>query len=563
MAYQTERIPFNLLEDWFSNGDPGIGVITGAVSDGLAVLDFDDPEEYIRWANANPSLSERAPCAKSGRGVHVFVKLNAKRESGKFYLLGSESPAGDFLSERKLCVLPPTLHPDSSLVRTWVREPWSGVPTVEFGELGIQLGKPASTSILRPNKVQLLEGLSVNEGERHNSLVSVAAVLRNRGLAGDALLGELQQVNTDRCSPPLPLKEVEGIAYWADKKDGGHPPFTIPGMMIDSKPAYHPHTEILGDDEAERYEGIFLNMSDYFKLADTTVCDWVIEDLLPRGYLWVLGGDSKSGKSVFLTALSVAVAIGSDFLGKAVTTSPVLWLALEESAGERREILQHYTDLPDNIFTTHEKLRIDREEDLAAIRYWVRKSGARLIIIDPLYAAHGAESLWDGTAARRVLQPLKDLCATEGVAAIVLHHITKNKAAGASRERIADSNQILASASMDGVFVSEVFEDYRENRLHLRGRGSFANGVWTIRSEGITRFELTACGTTGKPSKDETDRRILEALEDGESKTADQIADIIDLKVTTTRNRITVLKKEGEIVEDGTEGRSKRYRKAS
>ena len=55
--------------------------------------------------------------------------------------------------------------------------------------------------------------------------------------------------------------------------------------------------------------------------------------------------------------------------------------------------LRQYPDTPTNLYLTHEKPLIDTPEGLAGLRHWILKTGARLLVIDPLYGANQAESV--------------------------------------------------------------------------------------------------------------------------------------------------------------------------
>lgn len=219
---------------------------------------------------------------------------------------------------------------------------------------------------------------------------------------------------------------------------------------------------------------------------------WVVEDLLPEGYLAILGGTSKAGKTCFATALAMAVATGQPFLNRTVQPGGVLWCAYEESEAERLHVLRQWPSHPNRLYITHQKPLIDDEEGLKALRYWTYKTDAKLIVVDPLYGATNAESLADGRVARRVLTGLKDLCVKQHCAALILHHITKDVSAGLVRERFADSNQILATASMDMLMDSADHPGGgRFIKITCRGRGDFANQTLPIRSNGVTDFSIT------------------------------------------------------------------------
>ena len=234
--------------------------------------------------------------------------------------------------------------------------------------------------------------------------------------------------------------------------------------------------------------------------------NFLIEDFLPEGYLCILAGDPKHGKSWLATAMAHAIATGTPFAGQPTKQAKVLWLALEEGPTERHTILKHIPlppsglswreglgeggeceplhstgnppsgsswreglgeggdcehvhstevseedDSPDtletspgtNIFDSYERITIDTEDGIADLQYWVTETNAKLIVIDPLQSAHSGRSLQDGWAARKTLRRIKDFCVQKNIAAIVLHHLTTRGA-----KRIADSAQLSAIASM-------------------------------------------------------------------------------------------------------------------
>jgi hypothetical protein len=72
-----------------------------------------------------------------------------------------------------------------------------------------------------------LDGPTILEGERHNSLNSVAGRLHDGTRTAEDLRRDLLSINEARCDPPLPMAEVESIASWASLRKpctSGHPP---------------------------------------------------------------------------------------------------------------------------------------------------------------------------------------------------------------------------------------------------------------------------------------------------------------------------------------------------
>jgi hypothetical protein len=272
---------------------------------------------------------------------------------------------------------------------------------------------------------------------------------------------------------------------------------------------------------------------------------------LPKGYLVILGGTSKAGKSCFAASLVNAVASGEPFMGLATKKSPVLWLAYEESKSERMLAISLVGGLSPGVYTSHECPPIDSPEGTEVISQAVKQFKPSLIVVDPLYGAVGAESLTGGREARKGLQPLKDICNEFNVSAIVLHHFTKATHLGLSRERLADSNQIAATASMDLLMESQDQPGGgRLIRLKGRGRGLFANHTWIIRSSGPGDYELEPTedeATLRTSSRFAAIRTALEGVDKEVGATISDIARSAGLHPKTTQNSIVGMVKAGEV----------------
>lgn len=560
MELQTRRATSDEVQTWFSKPEGlGFGVLCGEVSSGLIALDFDQPEGYARWKQAHPDLAATLPTAVSGRGIHVFATSPGLR-SGPLVLAGESSPVGDVLSERKLCVLPPTRHP-SGRPRQWLN-PLHDLPqTLTAEQLGLAIkGQPKRAMEANSGK-----GAVYGQGERHSALTSIGGTLRNLGLDQGSISVTLHQVNSSQCHPPLDAPEVESIARWAGSA-GINPPYRTRARDDDYVGVVVPPGNCAyREDEGWELEDLFLPLGRYLTESPAAEVQWIVEDFLPVGYLVILGGTSKAGKSCFVTSMGLHIAAGESFMGQEVTQAPVLWCALEESESERRISLEAYDGPnPDAFYISHAKFSLDDPEDIRKLRWWIRKTGAKLLVIDPLYAASKAESLGDGIAARRVLQPLKDLCRDEQCSAVVIHHLTKNVGAGMTRERFADSNQLLAAASMDVLMdSSDLADGSREIHLRCRGRGTFANQTWVVRSSQMGEYQVVRHGTDVEKGQESCDHDILEVLTTAEEPlTAFHIAEATGLKAKTVQNRLTVLQREGQVTTEGKDGRANLYRAA-
>jgi len=133
-----------------------------------------------------------------------------------------------------------------------------------------------------------------------------------------------------------------------------------------------------------------------------------------------------------------------------------------------------------------------------------------------------------------------------------------------TRERFADSNQLLAAASMDVLMDSNDQTDgSREIHLRCRGRGTFANQTWVIRSSQMGEYQVVRHGSDVEKGQESCDQDILEVLITAEEPlTAFHIAEATGLKAKTVQNRLTFLQREGQVTTEGKDGRANLYRAA-
>lgn len=84
----------------------GVGLLLGAVSDGLACRDFDTHEGYQHWAGEHESLAKILPSVRTRRGAHVYFTLSEPIEG--VCIRPGLNPDGELKLSRSYAVAPPT-----------------------------------------------------------------------------------------------------------------------------------------------------------------------------------------------------------------------------------------------------------------------------------------------------------------------------------------------------------------------------------------------------------------------------------------------------------------------
>jgi hypothetical protein len=167
------------IHTWWSDWpDANIAIATGQDS-GLLVLDVDRPEILNGWQSDTLA-------AETGKGRHFYFSLNGEAVKNSVGKLGDGL---DLRGDGGYVVAPPSRHA-SGVTYTWrnfEREP-----------------QPAPAWIIQSNPIP--------EGQRNEMLFRIASAMRGTGKDLYDILGELDLVNSIRCVPPLPHKEVRTIA---------------------------------------------------------------------------------------------------------------------------------------------------------------------------------------------------------------------------------------------------------------------------------------------------------------------------------------------------------------
>ena len=268
----------------------------------------------------------------------------------------------------------------------------------------------------------------------------------------------------------------------------------------------------------------------------------LIRHVLRLGYCATLLGKQYSGKSDLATAIALAVAEGKPFAGMPTTRGGVLWLSSEDPYDHDRTLRPLRTRLETlPFFVTYDRPAIDTAEGLRDIADWVAKSRARLVVIDPLPAAHSGGIGWD---ARATLAPFKNLCYQTGVTGLLLQTIrtTANPALEAAH---------FATATDIAIYLaSDQTRDGRRITLQATGRGDDSNWTWRLQSPAPYEYKpiLMSASPTEFTQRLTLDDEVCACLSNSRVPlSAKTISDRLTRNPNSIRNAIARLQATGRI----------------
>lgn len=181
---------------------------------------------------------------------------------------------------------------------------------------------------------------------------------------------------------------------------------------------------------AEEISASSIDAADLLEL-DIPPLAWIVPDLLPEGTT-VLAGPPKLGKSCLVYQIAVEVALGGEFLGRAITQGDVLYLALED--GKRRGQTRLRAALGDRgmprgrLEVRWSAARLGEGLEAELVDWLDAHPDARLIAIDTLQRVRAR-----GDARRNAyevdvedLGRLQSLFRDRAVGLLVVHHSKKD-----------------------------------------------------------------------------------------------------------------------------------------
>jgi hypothetical protein len=211
LDFQQRRAAQSEIEEWFERWpSANVGLVTGRIS-GIVVLDVDPRhgglESLAGLEAEHGPLPRTVEALTGGGGRHIYFAHSGAELANRVNL----RPGIDLRADGGCVVAPPSLH------RSGHRYEWAaGCAPQERALAGMPAwlaravraaGRPRHT--LADWRRLVSDGVA--EGERNNTLASLAGHLLWHGLDPEVALELLFAWNRVRCRPPLPDDEVAQV----------------------------------------------------------------------------------------------------------------------------------------------------------------------------------------------------------------------------------------------------------------------------------------------------------------------------------------------------------------
>jgi len=230
----TELQILFLIEDTGGRGYHGWGLFLSWVAADKAI------------ALANLALSDNTNKVGSlSRSIEVFPKQCKPADLGNPVRL----PWGRHRSGKWSHFLSLNFESDDENAVKLIQQ---GKKTTEFDLDALLPQLARSNKVEKPLLVQPSERWAevITQGKRHNTLLSLAGELKAKRFSSEQIVAELRMHNAQRCSPPLPDKEVEEIAKAIANKGNGKQPDVVKKHLLAKFPGL---VDIVDNDGSVKY----------------------------------------------------------------------------------------------------------------------------------------------------------------------------------------------------------------------------------------------------------------------------------------------------------------------
>lgn len=285
---------------------------------------------------------------------------------------------------------------------------------------------------------------------------------------------------------------------------------------------------------------------DQLNALEARPLEFLVDGLLARGHLVMLGGRPKSGKSWLTAQLAHALDTGRPFLGRPTRPARVLYLALEDKADRLKQRAQV---LDWRFNQTCARFQIEPLNGPfgalgPGLGYIERQAfDFDAILIDTLIAALGGNiSENDNTAMGAIVNELSAIAHGFNCAILLVHHIGK----GMSDDVF---NLLRGASALRGAYDVGLLLDRkqgeREAVLHVEARDFEGQAVTIRQRDGGDGWDVM--GGRKEITRIRTATKVLGYLEEQSEATVEELAEHLAISKQAVRHQLNRLEGEGKV----------------
>lgn len=286
---------------------------------------------------------------------------------------------------------------------------------------------------------------------------------------------------------------------------------------------------------------------------DEEEIDWLVNGILLRGGLSIMGGRPKSGKTTLARDLAYCVSHGEKWLDKDTKKGVVLFVALEDHLSQLRRIfgaMNLQSDAP--IFFHVGRAPVNAIKDL---KESIVKNNASLVVIDTMLKFNPIEDVSSYGPMNEFLTELMNLCRETNCHIMVLHHTGK----GGEERAGDDERSLLGSTAIAGgadtlIFVTRGRDGTRCVHTQQRYGQDLPKQVLIVDEE-TGRIHVQAVGSFRITTSRE---KILDLLKNG-PKERSFLEKELEIKKQSFSDCLKQMTMDGLVVQE-KEGRKHLYR---
>lgn len=434
----------------------GLAIVSGPATwqahPHLYVLEIEQRYRVVAepWLNQHLAGWQQGLLVESGGGsLHVYLKSPVPVDTRKH-------DWGEIRGRGSITAVPPTIHPETHRPYRYLSK--GAALEIDPATLPLPGLLPQGSG---KGYEQLLTG-EVHKGEGRNmALTSLGGLLRQKGFDVGVIKAALMAINKTCCRPPLPAREVEGIAHSMSRYEPG-----TPNLGLIAGVDFSQGRVVLSQVTPKKMQHLWPG--------------WI-----PRGKAGELLGDPGLGKGTILCDLAARITthqpMPGDQLCQLEGPMGVVWYSAEDAVEDTLvpRLMAAGADLtkivvrrfvPDGFAGSGgaggggERLP-DLSRDLDYLEDDIKLVSAALVVIDPATAffPETANSYKDQDV-RRVMTPLAHLAEKTGTTIITVRHLNKSTSSSPVY-RGGGSVAFTASARFSVVAAKDPADETGERRV--------------------------------------------------------------------------------------------------